>query len=160
MAARSGKRRTRGGEDLRNTKTLSPARNTCRACRLSMQRGSGCGADRMVACVFLPHWEKRPGAPDQKEAEKLAFESSPDASVATWKSPVLLIHGDDDRNVPFGQTVDLAQRLREQKVYFEELIFPDEIHDFLIWRNWVRAYKASVDFFAEELGQRASGGKP
>src|SRR5438874_1598247 len=110
--------------------------------------------------VFLPHWEKRPGAPDQKEAEKLAFESSPDASVATWKSPVLLIHGDDDRNVPFGQTVDLAQRLREQKVYFEELIFPDEIHDFLIWRNWVRAYKASVDFFAEELGQRASGGKP
>ena len=110
--------------------------------------------------VLLPHWEKRPGAPDQKEAEKLAFESSPDASVATWKSPVLLIHGDDDRNVPFGQTVDLAQRLREQKVYFEELIFPDEIHDFLIWRNWVRAYKASVDFFAEELGQRASGGKP
>ena len=110
--------------------------------------------------VFLPHWEKRPGAPDQKEAEKLAFESSPDASVATWKSPVLLIHGDDDRNVPFGQTVDLAQRLREQKVYFEELIFPDEIHDFLIWRNWVRAYKASVDFFAEELGQRAPGGKP
>ena len=110
--------------------------------------------------VFLPHWEKRPGAPDQKEAEKLAFESSPDASVATWKSPVLLIHGDDDRNVPFGQTVDLAQRLREQKVYFEEVIFPDEIHDFLIWRNWVRAYKASVDFFAEELGQRAPGGKP
>jgi dipeptidyl aminopeptidase/acylaminoacyl peptidase len=110
--------------------------------------------------VFLPHWEKRPGAPDQKEAEKLAFESSPDASVATWKSPVLLIHGDDDRNVPFGQTVDLAQRLREQKVYFEEVIFPDEIHDFLIWRNWVRAYNASVDFFAEELGQRAPGGEP
>src|SRR6266568_1014519 len=101
--------------------------------------------------VFLPHWEKRPGAPDQKEAEKLAFESSPDASVATWKSPVLLIHGDDDRNVPFGQTVDLAQRLREQKVYFEEVIFPDEIHDFLIWRNWVRAYGASVDFFDKEL---------
>jgi dipeptidyl aminopeptidase/acylaminoacyl peptidase len=101
--------------------------------------------------VFLPHWEKRPGAPDQKEAEKLAFESSPDASVSTWKSPVLLIHGDDDRNVPFGQTVDLAQRLREQKVYLEELIFPDEIHDFLIWRNWVRAYGASVDFFSKEL---------
>src|SRR5207247_544349 len=56
--------------------------------------------------------------------------------------------------------IGLAQRRREQKVYFEELIFPDEIHDFLIWRNWVRAYKASVDFFAEELGQRASGGKP
>ena len=55
-------------------------------------------------------------APDQKEAEKLAFDSSPDAAVATWKSPVLLIQGDDDRNVPFGQTVDLVQRLREQHV--------------------------------------------
>src|SRR5262249_35694195 len=36
-------------------------------------------------------------APDYKEAVKLAFDSSPAASVATWKSPVLLIHGDDDR---------------------------------------------------------------
>jgi dipeptidyl aminopeptidase/acylaminoacyl peptidase len=110
--------------------------------------------------VFLPHWEKRPGAPDQKEAEKLAFESSPDASASTWKSPVLLIHGDDDRNVPFGQTVDLAQRLRQQKVYFEELIFPDEIHDFLIWRNWVRAYGASVDFLAKNLNRGQSNSKP
>jgi dipeptidyl aminopeptidase/acylaminoacyl peptidase len=110
--------------------------------------------------VFLPHWEKRPSAPDQREAEKLAFESSPDASVSTWKAPVLLIHGDDDRNVPFGQTVDLAQRLREQKVYFEELIFPDEIHDFLVWRNWVRAYGATADFFVKNLNSGALRGKP
>jgi dipeptidyl aminopeptidase/acylaminoacyl peptidase len=109
--------------------------------------------------VFLPRWENRPGAPDRKEAEKLAFESSPDASVSSWKSPVLLIHGDDDRNVPFGQTVDLAQRLREQKVDFEELIFPDEIHDFLIWGNWVRAYRASVNFLYKELRQ-TGGGNP
>ena len=44
-------------------------------------------------------------------AKKVAFLSSPDASIATWKSPVLLIQGDDDRNVPFHQTVDLARRL-------------------------------------------------
>ena len=103
--------------------------------------------------VFLPRWENRPGAPDSKEAEKLAFESSPNASVATWRSPVLLIHGDDDRNVPFDQTVDLAQRLRENHVRFEELIFPDDIHDFLMWKNWVRAYTATADFFARTLKQ-------
>jgi dipeptidyl aminopeptidase/acylaminoacyl peptidase len=106
--------------------------------------------------VFLPRWENRSGAPDRKEAEKLAFESSPDASVSTWKSPVLLIHGDDDRNVPFGQTVDLVQRLREQKIHFEELIFPDEIHDFLLWGSWLRAYRTSTDFFDKELKVRAS----
>jgi dipeptidyl aminopeptidase/acylaminoacyl peptidase len=110
--------------------------------------------------VFLPRWENRPGAPDAKEAEKLAFESSPDASVSTWKSPVLLVHGDDDRNVPFGQTVDLVQRLRENHVSFEELVFPDDIHDFLMWKHWMRAYAATADFFHRRLKQGSSGQKP
>jgi dipeptidyl aminopeptidase/acylaminoacyl peptidase len=101
--------------------------------------------------VFLPSSSNHPPAPDAKEAEKLAFESSPNASVATWKSPVLLIHGDDDRNVPFEQTVDLVQRLRENHVRFEELIFPDEIHDFLMWKSWIRAYTATSEFFARSL---------
>jgi dipeptidyl aminopeptidase/acylaminoacyl peptidase len=93
-------------------------------------------------------------SPDYKEALKLAFDSSPVASVASWKSPVLLIHGDDDRNVPFGQTVDLAQRLRRQNVEFEQLIFPDEIHDLLLWKSWVAGYRAGAEFFNKKLGVR------
>ena len=89
--------------------------------------------------------------PDAEAAIKLAWDSSPDAYVSTWKSPVLLIHGDDDRNVPFSQTVDLVQRLRAQRVSFEELIIPDEIHGFLRWRDWVRAYSATADFFDRTL---------
>lgn len=100
---------------------------------------------------FLPRWENRPGAPDLKEANDLAFKSSPDASIATWKSPVLLIHGDDDRNVPFSQTVDLAQRLRQQQVSFEQLILPDEIHGFLMWKSWIRGYGATAEFFGRTL---------
>ena len=46
------------------------------------------------------------------ELTKLAHESSPVTAVDTWKSPVLFIHGDDDRNVYFAQTVDLVARLR------------------------------------------------
>jgi len=101
--------------------------------------------------LFLPHWEAVTGAPDLTEAKEVAFDSSPDSAVASWKSPVLLIHGDDDRNVPFNQTVDLVQRLRKNNVPFEELIFPDEIHDFLLWRSWVRAYEAEADFFNRKL---------
>jgi dipeptidyl aminopeptidase/acylaminoacyl peptidase len=89
--------------------------------------------------------------PDAEAAMKLAWESSPDAYVSTWKSPVLLVHGDDDRNVPFSQTVDLAQRLREQHTPFEQLIIPDEIHGFLIWKNWIRAYSATEEFFDRTL---------
>ena len=82
---------------------------------------------------------------------RLAFDSSPMATVDNWKSPVLLIHGDDDRNVSFGQTEILAEALRARKVPFEELIFPNEIHDFLREKDWVTAYKATADFFARKL---------
>jgi dipeptidyl aminopeptidase/acylaminoacyl peptidase len=87
----------------------------------------------------------------QQEAARIAFESSPMAYVKTWKSPVLLIHGDDDRNVNFSQTVMLVEALREQHVYFEEMIIPNEIHDFLMYQHWVDAYKATADFFARKL---------
>jgi len=90
-------------------------------------------------------------APDHDAAVKLAFQSSPNAAIATWRSPVLLIQGDDDRNVDFSQTVDLLQRLRAQKVHVEELIFPDEIHGFLLWKSWIRAYGATEEFFGREL---------
>jgi len=46
-----------------------------------------------------------------EEQEKLAFESSPVADVEKWRSPVLFVHGDDDRNVEFIQTTDLVARL-------------------------------------------------
>jgi dipeptidyl aminopeptidase/acylaminoacyl peptidase len=89
--------------------------------------------------------------PDTEAAIKLAWDSSPDASIETWKSPVLLIHGDDDRNVPFSQTVDLVQRLRAQHVPFEQMILPDEIHGFLMWKDWVRAYGATAGFLDRTL---------
>ena len=73
------------------------------------------------------------------------------ASIATWRSPVLLIQGDDDRNVPFSQTVSLARALRTKGVPFEELVFPDEIHGFLLHRHWIEAYKAEADFFQRQL---------
>ena len=85
------------------------------------------------------------------ELTKLAHDSSPVTAVDTWKSPVLFIHGDDDRNVYFTQTVDLAARLREKGVEIEQLIFPDEIHDFLLHRSWLAAYHATNDFFNRRL---------
>jgi N-acyl-D-aspartate/D-glutamate deacylase/acetyl esterase/lipase len=86
-----------------------------------------------------------------RDAAKIAFESSPVASVEKWRSPVLLVHGDDDRNVAFSQTVDLVRRLRELKVPHEVIVFPDEIHDFLLHKTWVEIFKAAADFFDRNL---------
>jgi dipeptidyl aminopeptidase/acylaminoacyl peptidase len=82
---------------------------------------------------------------------RLALESSPLASVSNWSTPVLLIHGDDDRNVPFHQTVALVEALRKQGVEFQELIFPDEIHGFLTQKRWLQAYHAAADFLGKHL---------
>jgi dipeptidyl aminopeptidase/acylaminoacyl peptidase len=73
---------------------------------------------------------------------------------------VLLVQGDDDRNVPFEQTVDLAQRLRENHVPFEQLVFPDEIHGFLMFKSWIRAYGATAGFLDRTLKQGAIAPKP
>ncbi len=86
-----------------------------------------------------------------RDAAKIAFESSPISAVEKWRSPVLLIHGDDDRNVAFSQTVDLVRRLRELNVHHEVIVYPDEVHDFLLHRHWVELYKASFDFFERHL---------
>lgn len=91
---------------------------------------------------------------DLRRALRVAWESSPVSSVATWRSPVLLLHGDDDRNVEFGQTIDLARRLTANGVRVEEIVIPDDIHDFLLHRNWVRVGEATGAFFERHLGAR------
>jgi dipeptidyl aminopeptidase/acylaminoacyl peptidase len=97
---------------------------------------------------FVPSYDPR----KQPEAARLAFESSPMAAVKTWRSPVLLIQGDDDRNVPFSEMVQLVEALRKQGVEFQQMVFPDEIHDFLLHASWLRAYHATSDFFDRHLG--------
>ncbi|MGH9766605.1 MAG: prolyl oligopeptidase family serine peptidase, partial [Blastocatellia bacterium] len=86
-----------------------------------------------------------------RDAVKIAVESSPIGSVEKWRSPVLLIHGDDDRNVAFAQTVDLARRLRDLKVPHEVIVYPDEVHDFLLHRHWLEIYDAAAKFLDKHL---------
>lgn len=78
----------------------------------------------------------------------MAYQSSPVADIAFWSSPVLFVHGDDDRNVDFIQTTDLVHRLRRLGIaHVETLIIPDEVHGFLRHHNWLKVYKAAADFF-------------
>ena len=94
---------------------------------------------------------------DLKQAARTSFLASPVSAVATWKSPVLLIHGDDDRNVEFHQTVDLKQRLAERKVATEELVIPDDIHGFLLFRTWTTVTTAAGEFLERALMKSGAG---
>ncbi|PWU09353.1 MAG: S9 family peptidase [Terriglobia bacterium] len=96
-------------------------------------------------------WALEYDIPPTEPANKLAFDSSPMAFLDGWRSPVLLIQGDDDRNVKFRQTVLLADALRKRKVAVEQLIFPDEVHEFLLFRHWREAYEAADRFLDKYL---------
>lgn len=90
-----------------------------------------------------------------EEQQKLAYASSPVAEVEKWTSPVLFVHGDDDRNVDFIQTTDLVARLKELgRAAVETLVFPDDVHSFLLHQNWVKAFTAARDFFERYLAKK------
>jgi dipeptidyl aminopeptidase/acylaminoacyl peptidase len=91
---------------------------------------------------------------DRDKAMETAWNSSPDAGIDGWRAPVLLIQGDDDRNVQFQQTIDLARRLDAHGIHYEELVIPNEIHGFLRHASWLRADEATVNFLTRNLASR------
>uniref|UniRef100_UPI00359374D3 alpha/beta hydrolase family protein n=1 Tax=Aquiflexum sp. TaxID=1872584 RepID=UPI00359374D3 len=90
-------------------------------------------------------------APDFDKAMTTAWYSSPLAYLNTWKSPVLFIHGDDDRNVQVSQTVDLIRRFEERKMPYEYLIIPDDSHHWMKHTNLVKVNRATVEFLKKQL---------
>jgi dipeptidyl aminopeptidase/acylaminoacyl peptidase len=91
---------------------------------------------------------------ERPDEARIALQASPMAHLDTWRSPVLVIHGDDDRNVSFAETVSLVEGLRQRGVHVEQLVFPDEVHNFLVHRRWVETFDATADFFHRHLRQR------
>jgi dipeptidyl aminopeptidase/acylaminoacyl peptidase len=91
------------------------------------------------------------------ETAAKAWASSPLASLDRWRAPVLVIHGDDDRNVPFSETVDLVARLRTRGVEVEQLVLPNEVHTFLRHESWVRVCTATVEYLQKKLSPAAAG---
>ncbi|MEZ4417561.1 MAG: prolyl oligopeptidase family serine peptidase [Gemmatimonadota bacterium] len=104
----------------------------------------------VVVKNFVPSYN----AEAREEWSRLAYESSPMAHLDGWRSPVLVIHGDDDRNVPFSESVDLVESLRDRGIEAEQLIFPDEVHGFLLHKNWLAAYEATSRFLDRTLRSR------
>jgi dipeptidyl aminopeptidase/acylaminoacyl peptidase len=111
-------------------------------------QGSGAGR-AFQAALGAPSAKFEPN--DREKALEVAWRSSPVSAVSSWTSPALLIHGDDDRNVQFRQTVELAEALRKQGVEFEQIVFPDEVHAFLTHAHWLEAFRAAADFLDRKL---------
>ncbi len=90
-------------------------------------------------------------APDQELYEKAVVSSSPVTYLDTWTSPTLIIHADDDRNVNFSQSVDLARRFEDKKFDFEYLAIPDDTHHWMKYSNGVKVSEVTADFLKRKL---------
>jgi len=80
------------------------------------------------------------------DTTSVSYKSSAISAIDTWKSPVFLVHGDDDRNVDFAQTVGLVQLLRARGIYYELQVIPDDLHESMLHRNWVGTFNHMGDF--------------
>jgi len=87
------------------------------------------------------------------DSGELSYQSSAISQIDNWKSPVLLIQGDDDRNVNFAQTVGLVQLLRQRNVYYELVVFPDDVHDSLIYSRWIYLLGRMDTFLQKFIGE-------
>jgi dipeptidyl aminopeptidase/acylaminoacyl peptidase len=90
------------------------------------------------------------------DPENLAYRSSAISEIANWKSPVFLIHGDDDRNVNFAQTVGLVNLLRAHNVPHEIMVQPDDTHETLLYRRWLPLWARMEVFLNKHLKKEAS----
>ena len=87
------------------------------------------------------------------DPENVAYKSSAISAVDKWKSPVLLIQGDDDRNVNFAQTVGLVDLLRAHGVPYELLVLPDDVHETLLYSRWMTIFDRMETFLRKNLAK-------
>ncbi len=103
--------------------------------------------------AFLGHWGVATTELSRKELD-LALASSPVADLTRWRAPVLLVHGDHDRNVRFSHSLDLFQRLQAlpHPPEVETLMLPDEVHLILRHASWVALLGGASEFLERRLG--------
>jgi dipeptidyl-peptidase-4 len=89
------------------------------------------------------------------DPDNLAYKSSAISEIGKWKSPVFLIHGDDDRNVNFAQTVGLVSLLRAHNIPHEIMVQPDDTHETLLYKRWLPLWERMEVFLNKHLKKEA-----
>jgi dipeptidyl aminopeptidase/acylaminoacyl peptidase len=90
------------------------------------------------------------------DTSAVSYRSSAISAIDTWKSPVFLVHGDDDRNVDFAQTVGLVQLLRARNIYHELMVIPDDLHESMIHSIWIDTWERMGTFLRRFVWDRES----
>lgn len=78
---------------------------------------------------------------------------SPIHKIDRVKTPLLVLHGANDTNVPVIEAEQVVDSLKKRNVPVEYILFPDEGHGWRKTPNRIRSTVAIVKFFSERLAR-------
>lgn len=78
-------------------------------------------------------------------------ERSPSTYIDDVKCAMMMIQGRNDPRVVEAETNDVVERLRSRGLPVDYLVFEDEGHDVIKYKNRVRCYEEIVQFFSKYL---------
>ena len=96
--------------------------------------------------LWFPQWEFKGMPWDNPD---LYQRLSPSFYVNQFRTPTLVIHGERDYRVPYGQGLQLFSALQLKKVPSKLLVFPDEGHWVLKPQNSELWYKSFLEWIGE-----------
>jgi dipeptidyl aminopeptidase/acylaminoacyl peptidase len=79
---------------------------------------------------------------------------SPLHKVDKIRTPLLVVHGENDPRVPVGEARQIATAIAKRGGVVDTLIFPDEGHGAAKRPNILKEYRTQVDFFDRHLKSR------
>jgi dipeptidyl aminopeptidase/acylaminoacyl peptidase len=88
---------------------------------------------------------------DPEKDRDFLLERSPFTHIDNVKCPMLMIQGRNDPRVVEKETSDVVERLRSRGIPVDYLVFEDEGHDVIKFKNRVTCYNRIVTFFTERL---------
>jgi dipeptidyl aminopeptidase/acylaminoacyl peptidase len=92
---------------------------------------------------------------DPATQSKMLADLSPIHKLDRIKTPLIVLHGANDTNVPVVEAEQIVASLKARGVPVEYVLFPDEGHGWRKTPNKVRAAVAIVDFFDQRLNRPA-----
>lgn len=93
--------------------------------------------------LWFPRWDFGGTYEEQRETYE---KWNPANHVSNWKTPTLVIHGEKDFRVPYGQSLMAFTVLQERDIPSKLLVFPDENHWILKGDNSVRWHSEVFDW--------------
>jgi dipeptidyl aminopeptidase/acylaminoacyl peptidase len=89
---------------------------------------------------------------DPATQAQMLYDLSPIHKVDRVKTPLIVLHGANDTNVPVVEAEQVVNSLKQRGIPVEYILFPDEGHGWRKTPNRIRSTISIVRFFKERLG--------